>query len=98
MNLIRDLIVNSTNVNATKITNVTNNIISAPHGTNITTTEAAFGDEEHHKAMVWWEFVLIVAFVILCGVFSGNNIGIMAYDIGYLEMLSKGPYETKEDE
>jgi hypothetical protein len=48
--------------------------------------------------MVWWEFVLIVLFVILCGIFSGNNIGIMAYDVGYLEMLSKGPYETKEDE
>ncbi len=39
--------------------------------------------------MVWWEFVLIVLFVILCGIFNGNNIGIMAYDVGYLEMLSK---------
>ena len=66
--------------------------------TTTTTTEAAFGDEEHHKAMVWWEFVLIVVFVLLCGIFSGNNIGIMAYDVTYLEMISKGPYETKEDE
>ncbi len=41
---------------------------------------------------------MIVLFVILCGLFSGNNIGIMAYDVGSLEMMSKGHYETKEDE
>lgn len=93
---MRDLVVNST-INATKVNATVQNTINV-HGSNITTSEAAFGTEEHHKTMVWWEFVLIVLFVILCGIFSGNNIGIMAYDVGYLEMLSKGPYETKEDE
>ena len=55
-------------------------------------------NEEIHKQMAWWQYLMIVLFVILCGLFSGNNIGIMAYDVGSLEMMSKGPYETKEDE
>ena len=90
---MRDLIVNTT-INATKLSTSTQNATSV-HSANINSTEATSGTEEIHKAMVWWQFLLIVVLIILCGVFSGNNIGIMAYDVSYLEMVSKGPYETK---
>lgn len=46
----------------------------------------------------WWRFVIIVILSFLSAVFSGLNLGIVGLDPGYLEILTLGPFETKEDE
>lgn len=46
----------------------------------------------------WWRFILIVGLSLLSALFSGLNLGIISLDIEYLELLSAGPFENKEDE
>ena len=40
----------------------------------------------------------MIVLSVLCGLFSGLNLGIVGLDPSYLELLSLGPYESKEDE
>lgn len=46
----------------------------------------------------WWRILIIVGLSLLTGLFSGLNLGIISLDPNYLELLTMGPYETKEDE
>jgi metal transporter CNNM len=50
------------------------------------------------ETIEWWRILLIVLLGVLAGVFSGLNLGIIGLDPGYLELLTMGPFETKEDE
>lgn len=55
-------------------------------------------ESESAGEVVWWEILIIVLLSLLTGIFSGLNLGIISLDLNYLELLSKGPYESKEDE
>lgn len=46
----------------------------------------------------WWRILIIVGLSLLTGLFSGLNLGIISLDPNYLELLTMGPFETKEDE
>jgi hypothetical protein len=35
---------------------------------------------------------------MLSGYFSGNNLAVMGYDESYLELLTKGPFESVKEE
>ena len=48
--------------------------------------------------MEWWKWAAIVILIILSGCYSGLNLGVLGLDLKELEMMSKGPYESKEDE
>ena len=63
--------------------NITSNIESAGHS---------------NEGYEWWRFVIIVGLSLLAAIFSGLNLGIIGLDPGYLELLTMGPFETKEDE
>lgn len=54
--------------------------------------------EEAGASYEWWRFVIIIGLSLLSAVFSGLNLGIIGLDPGYLELLTMGPFETKEDE
>ena len=53
---------------------------------------------ESLQAVEWWRWVIIVSLITLSGCFSGLNLGVLGLDLKDLEMMSEGPYETKEDE
>lgn len=44
------------------------------------------------------QWVTLIVLVTLSGCFSGLNLGVLGLDVKELEMMSKGPYETKKDE
>jgi len=46
----------------------------------------------------WWRILIIIGLSLLTGLFSGLNLGIIGLDPSYLELLTMGPFETKEDE
>ena len=48
--------------------------------------------------MEWWKWAAIVILILLSGCYSGLNLGVLGLDLKELEMMSKGPYESKEDE
>ena len=52
---------------------------------------------EQMAAVEWWRWILILGLVMLSGCFSGLNLGVLGLDTKDLEMLTEGPYETKED-
>ena len=56
------------------------------------------GVAEAEKHYEWWRFVIIVGLSLMSALFSGLNLGIISLDIEYLELLSAGPFENKEDE
>lgn len=56
------------------------------------------GAAETSTGYEWWRFLIIVVLSLLSAVFSGLNLGIVGLDPGYLEILTIGPFETKEDE
>eukprot|EP00347_Sterkiella_histriomuscorum_P015763 403355771 len=63
---------------------------------NSTQTANSGGDESNPN--LWWQILCIVLLSIMTGIFSGLNLGIISLDPNYLELLARGPYETKEDE
>jgi metal transporter CNNM len=65
---------------------------------NSTTVTAGSEAVDPSAGYEWWRFVLIVGLSLLSAVFSGLNLGIIGLDPGYLELLTMGPFETKEDE
>ena len=40
----------------------------------------------------------MIVLIVLSGTFSGLNLGYLGLDPKYLELLTIGPFETKEDE
>ena len=50
------------------------------------------------KAVEWWEWLVIFILLCLSGSFSGLNLGVLGLDVKDLELMTEGPYETKEDE
>lgn len=46
----------------------------------------------------WWVYLVLVLLLMHSAYFSGNNIGIMAMDLRYLELMTKGPFESKKEE
>ena len=48
--------------------------------------------------MEWWKWVAIVVLISLSGCYSGLNLGVLGLDIKDLEMMAKGPFESKDDE
>jgi metal transporter CNNM len=54
--------------------------------------------KDPNEGYEWWRFLLIVGLSLLSALFSGLNLGIVGLDPGYLQLLTMGPFETKEDE
>ncbi|CDW87629.1 metal transporter cnnm2 [Stylonychia lemnae] len=46
----------------------------------------------------WYIYLIIVILQFLSAMFNGLNIGLMGLDTRYLELMTQGPFETKEDE
>ena len=46
----------------------------------------------------WWRWCLILALIVLSGCFSGLNLGVLGLDTKDLELMTQGPYETKDEE
>ena len=46
----------------------------------------------------WWVYLLLVVLLCHSAFFSGNNIGVLAMDLRYLELMTKGPFETQKEE
>lgn len=66
---------------------------------NTTTTGTdSSSSPDPNDTYAWWRFVIIVGLSALSAVFSGLNLGIIGLDTGYLELLTMGPFESKEDE
>ncbi len=42
-----------------------------------------------------WIYPLLIVLLLHSGFFSGNNIGVLAMDLRYLELITKGPFESK---
>ena len=53
---------------------------------------------EQMAAVEWWRWILILGLVMLSGCFSGLNLGVLGLDTKDLELMTEGPYETKEDQ
>jgi len=49
-------------------------------------------------AVPWYNWLIILLLLCMSGSFSGLNLGVLGLDTKDLEMMSEGPYETKEDE
>ena len=49
-------------------------------------------------AVEWYNWLIIFFLLCLSGSFSGLNLGVLGLDCKDLEMMSDGPYESKEDE
>lgn len=45
-----------------------------------------------------WHYIIIAFQVVLSGVYAGLNVGLFGLDTKYLEMLTIGPFQSKEDE
>lgn len=45
-----------------------------------------------------YDWAALTVLVILSGCYSGLNLGVLGLDIKDLELMSKGPYESKQDE
>ncbi len=41
---------------------------------------------------------MVAVLVMLSAFCNGNNIGVLGMDVSYLELLSKGPFETVEEQ
>lgn len=55
-----------------------------------TTTEDA--------ALKWYDFIIILGLALLSGTFSGLNLGLLGLDVKNLELITQGPFTTKEEE
>ena len=60
--------------------------------------EAEVNLSEQLANVEWWRWLLILGLILLSGCFSGLNLGVLGLDVKDLEMMSDGPYESKEDE
>ena len=60
-----------------------------------TTTSTAHVEE---GSLTWYGGILVAILVLLSALFNANNIGTMSLDEGYLELLTKGPYESVKEE
>jgi len=49
-------------------------------------------------AVEWYNWLIIFILLCMSGSFSGLNLGVLGLDVKDLEMMSEGPYESKEDE
>jgi len=61
-------------------------------------TSSAIDSASASSTVEWWRLLVIILLSFLSAIFSGLNLGIIGLDPGYLELLTMGPFETKEDE
>jgi hypothetical protein len=64
-------------------------------GLNATT---ASSDVEEAASLQWHSLLAVVALLIMSAFCNGNNIGVLGMDESYLELLTKGPFETKKEQ
>ena len=48
--------------------------------------------------MEWYGYIAVVLLVMLSAFCNGNNIGTMGLDEAYLELWTKGPFESVKEE
>lgn len=46
----------------------------------------------------WYIYLAIILLSILSAISNGMNIGLMGMDVKYMELMTKGPFETAKDE
>lgn len=66
----------------------------AANATNATDTSKP----EESTSLAWYGYILVILLVLLSAFCNGNNIGLMGLDEAYLELLTKGPFESAKDE
>jgi metal transporter CNNM len=54
--------------------------------------------EEENKEIPLWNYFAIAFLACLSGTFSGLNLGLLGLDVKNLELLTKGPFNTIEEE
>jgi Na+/H+ antiporter NhaC len=64
---------------------------------NLTTNSTASKSEEATTSLGWYGYLAVVLLVMLSAFCNGNNIGTMGLDEAYLELLTKGPFESVKE-
>jgi metal transporter CNNM len=67
---------------------------------NVTSSNSTSQGSESSEIKLepWLVYLLLVVLLAHSAFFSGNNIGVLAMDIRYIELMTKGPFETVEEE
>lgn len=63
---------------------------------NSTSSEGSSGEDA--ATLEWHALLLVIALLILSAFCNGNNIGVLGMDESYLELLTKGPFETAKEQ
>ena len=66
--------------------------------TNTTHHEGAEAELGAGLSGQWWVYLVLAILLLHSAFFSGNNIGVLAMDERYLELMTKGPFEDKKQE
>lgn len=53
---------------------------------------------EESTALAWYGYIIVIILVLMSAFCNGNNVGTMGMDEAYLELLTKGPFESVKDE
>jgi metal transporter CNNM len=62
------------------------------------TNAADTSKPDESTSLAWYGYILVILLVLLSAFCNGNNIGTMGMDEAYLELLTKGPFESVKDE
>ncbi len=65
---------------------------------NITGNSTSTKIEEPAQTLEWYVLIAVILLVLLSAFCNGNNIGTMGLDEAYLELLTKGPFESVKEE
>jgi CBS domain containing-hemolysin-like protein len=72
--------------------------VIASNLTQAAASNATASEVEEASGQPWWMYPLLVVLLLLSAFFNGNNVGVLAMDKSYLDLLTKGPFETKKAE